>query len=409
VALAVAALGTATRGRTTLVQRQKNLLPRLSPEERTRWQPLRSEVRTAGLTIIEVGKLARIKGLEQRTKLTPTQSNLLAASLESLAIGIEPDSRFTHRAYGWNDSVAVFQPAGAPKDRRYPGAALLLTLCFYVAAAGGEVSDADTERITQQLGGRIQLNPNDRFRLTALSRVLRFRRPTLAGMAKRLQTHIPSAVRESVGRLIVSLAAHDGVILPKEITALRSAYKALGLEPAILDQLLADAAPAPDASNDATRVALPATTVTSAASALMTPNLQLDEGRLRQILSETQDVARLLGETLSEEDSTEDEAEDTAPLEASEKRLPAISAPPLSTDARFASLELRYRAALAELLTRPDWPKSDFDMLARRFELMPSRLFDALNEWAIDTFGDMLVEEQGEEILIHNGLITDTR
>ncbi len=89
--------------------------------------------------------------------------------------------------------------------------------------------------------------------------------------------------------------------------------------------------------------------------------------------------------------------------------LPQLLAtqPPLATDRRFEGLDPRYRVVLAELLTRPDWSRDDFDTLVRRHKLMPSGTIDRINEWAQDRLDDLIIENDGDDLTVNANLIRE--
>ena len=113
--------------------------------DKAHWDRLVAEhADDSGCALVEVGKLALIHGLKQRTKLTPKQSRSLAQTAGYVGLVIEPDARITGRPYGWEDIVALERSAegpALPTDNRYLGAALMLELAVYVAAANEKVDD----------------------------------------------------------------------------------------------------------------------------------------------------------------------------------------------------------------------------------------------------------------------------
>jgi hypothetical protein len=67
-------------------------------------------------------------------------------------------------------------------------------------------------------------------------------------------------------------------------------------------------------------------------------------------------------------------------------------------------LEPKYHPVLLHLLERDSWPRADFDVLAKKFQLMPLDAFDAINGWADENLGDFLLEGD-DTILVHKELI----
>jgi uncharacterized tellurite resistance protein B-like protein len=367
-----------------------------SRPDATRWKRAVAE-RPAkdGVAVVEVARLAEIQQIAQRPRLTVRQSEELARTAQEVGFAIEPDTRVTGRAYSWDDVVALFRTDGAsasPGDGRYAGASLMLELGLFVAAADGEVEAVELDHVARFLEAEFRLDRADTRRLEALKRVFLDRHPSLPGLGKRLQSHLTSSQRESVGQFLVGLAAADGAIDKAEIAALRGAYRALGIEAAKLNQLLDDlrrdtsgAAAEPSSEQAAPAPPLPE------ADGVVT----LDPDRLRKILSETQEVARMLGEAMREADEQSDvpEPAPAAPVPSSSAPIAAVPV----ADARFDGLDARYHPALAELFTRPSWSKFDFEALARRHQLMPSSTLEVINEWSQEKLDDLLIEAQGDD------------
>jgi hypothetical protein len=60
-------------------------------------------------------------------------------------------------------------------------------------------------------------------------------------------------------------------------------------------------------------------------------------------------------------------------------------------------LDEKRKAVLREILQRPSWPLADFRVVAAKAGLMPWACLTTLNEWALDTFADLLLE--GDQIV----------
>jgi hypothetical protein len=116
--------------------------------------------------------------------------------------------------------------------------------------------------------------------------------------------------------------------------------------------------------------------------------LGLDDGRIERVRVETERVAAMLGEVLADDAPREEaaEAEAEAPAEA------------------FAGLDGRHAALLAVLLSRPGWPRAEFDAAASAAGLLPDGAMEVINEWAYEKFGEPLVED-GETVAVAAGLV----
>jgi len=365
--------------------------------EKKKWAAMVAEhTREDGFALVEVSKLAALHGLEPRAKLTPTQSRSIATTAEYMGLAIEPDSRITTRTYGWEDVVSLIRAeagAGLPTDPRYLAASLMLELGVFIAAADGSVDDVEIDQVARFLESQFLLGPTDTRRLEALKRVFMERPPTLAGLGKRLQFALSREQREAVGQFLTGVAAANGIIDRKEISALRSAYRALDIGVDQLNKLV-------DGFRRSSREPVevvrgePSASSGEAIPLRAAPGhphgLALDEGVLRRLMAETEKVAAMLGDAMREESLAE-----TSEL------LPIT---PL-VDSRFGSLEARFHPMLANLLERPLWPRAEFDSLARACGVMPSGALDAVNEWAYDLFDDPIIIEQEETLLVQSHLV----
>ena len=314
-----------------------------------------------------------------------------------------------NRPYGWDEVVALLRPEespGLPRDSRYAGASLMLEMGLFVASADGNVGDDEVDHITRFLESQFLLDPPDARRLEALKQVLMNRTPSLTGVGKRLQAALTAEQREVVGRFLVGIAAANGTIDRKEITALRGAYKTLGVDVGLLNRLL-------DEFHRTTREPVEILRPTDPArlGEAIPPRpggegaIRLDEDVLRRILGETHEVARMLGEAMRDlgPEPSEPTADD-APIKPSPP--PAPQAPP-ATGHRFEGLDPRYHVVLAQLLLRPGWSRVDFDALVRRHQLMPSGAIDVINEWAQDRLYDFLIEDGGNDLIVNTNLVRE--
>ncbi len=331
----------------------------------------------AGVTLVEIGAVATLLELEPRPRLSVKRSAAFAESADILGFAIEPDVRVDHTTYAWDQTVAIYRTtpkSGPPRDPRYFGAALILELGLYVAAADGTVDAKEIDGLATFIENHFTLALDDAKRIEALKILLDKSPPaSLAGLGKEIQTHLTAAHREQVGQILVGVAAADGSVGKREVSALRTAYRSLGLDSGVLDALL-------------TRLQAPVMPAATPSQISVEAGVAIDPARLAKVLGETRDVARILGEAVRDADIEETVA---AP--------PVLAPPTVATDDRFPGLDARYHAALGELLTRSEWTRAEFDTIARRHNLMPSSAIEVMNEWSQDRLGDLVLEPIGDD------------
>jgi uncharacterized tellurite resistance protein B-like protein len=356
-----------------------------------------------GFAVVQVSALASLQGIGERAKLTLKQSETLAETAHAVGFIIERDVRVTNRPYHWDEVVSLLRPLEKPclpTDSRYAAASLMLELGLFVAAADGEIEQEEVDQIAHFLEAQFLLDPPDARRLEALKRVLQQRPPSITGLGKRLQSALPAEQRETVGRFLVGIAAANGVIDRKEISALRGAYRALDLDIAVLNALLEEfrresqkpAELARAEGEDAGGEVIPPRGVT--------PDVRgfaLNQGLLGRIMADTQEVARLLGEAMRDVDG-----------ENGHDEPGQIARPRCSENPRFSGLDVRYHAVLVEILARRRWNRGDFEALVRQFSLMPLSTFEVINEWSDERFADYVILDEADGFTIQAGLIPDS-
>ena len=122
----------------------------------------------------------------------------------------------------------------------------MLQLGLTVAEADGVVEPEELRHLAERIDALFQLPPHELRRLDALRAVLLSTGADLAAITKRLEASMSKEAHLSVGRLLVAIAAADGGIERKEMTALRRCFRALSLPPESLDAVIAELVPVAD-------------------------------------------------------------------------------------------------------------------------------------------------------------------
>jgi uncharacterized tellurite resistance protein B-like protein len=358
-----------------------------------------------GYALVDIARLAPLHGLGTCTKLTMKQSQALATTAEHVGFLIEPDARLTKRPYGWDEVVALLRPEegqSALVDARYLAASLMLELGLYIAAADGEIETSEVSQVAHFLEAQFLLEPADARRLEALKRVLSARPPSITGLGKRLQETLTTKERSGLGRFLTGIAAANGVIDRKEITALRGAYRALQIPVEELETLLEEFR---RASQEPVELEA-GRSIGEAGEALPpkprrdgTGDLTLDMGVLRRIMDETQKVAAMLGQAMMEGGEL--------PQEAASVELPSPLREPPKEDPRFPDLAIRYHPLLSALLGKPSWSRQELALLTSGHPEARIGYLEMINDWSLERTGEPLLLEDGDNLLIQANLIDD--
>ncbi len=361
----------------------------------------------AGRAFVRAKDFAGIVGIAARDRYTLAQSCRIAETVEHAGYAVEPDARLMRSAYKADECLSVFlrmfDLQASPK--RYLAATCILRMGTAIAAADGDVSDEEMALLTNEVERAFDLNEHEERRLEALRELLLVQGSDIAAIGKRLRESLDSRRRAAVGRLLIAIAASDGVIHPGERKALRRCYRVLDLAPDQLDTALAELSLA--AAED--MVAVKSGGARTQGEPIPAPvesdaQVVLNQAAIQRIMLETREVASMLAEAMGVEQSS---SESPPPPPAN-----AIDAEPTQTDktataATIAGPSGRYAAFFAVLIEQDAWPRTELEALARDQGLMLGGALEEVNEWAFETIGAALVFEDGETVVVERSLLEE--
>ena len=366
----------------------------------------------AGFHLTEIGQLAVLTGIERSEKLTPAQLKKIAARAADVGYAMEPEPRVRTKGMEWRSEVLVWRSPNteAPDAKLYGSVSAMLSLAMTVAMADGIFTPEEQEAVNSFLAELFTLDSEMLTRVEAIKQLMARDSRRLDAVAKTLRaTRTPKELAK-LAAVLVAIAAADGTIAETEEKALRTLYRNLGLPAADLAaaitktgaRLERDAAvEVQPASPGAGGVPIPRPPEEA-------PKLRLDRAAIDAIVADTRDVAAILSEVFEAAD--EAGAPESAPEPSSSHgQAPAAKLVELpraseATAALAEGLDVRYHAALEELLSRDAWAQADVRHMAERHRLMPGAILDTINAWSDDFLGDFLIEETGGEWKINREL-----
>ncbi|MAT84276.1 MAG: hypothetical protein CMD39_08295 [Gammaproteobacteria bacterium] len=361
-----------------------------------------TERRTASM--VPAGSFAELVGIERRPKLTATQSRKVATTLENTGYGLVPDARLTPIRYGWDDLVAVVP--GLDDDdvdsARYNAAACVLRLGLMIALADGEADEVELRMLTDHIDSVFDLSPEEHQRIAALRDLLLTTGSDIRPIARKIQEMLPAGARQKVGRLLVVIAAATNGIDRSERAALRKAFRALDLAPELLEETIAEVSPEADEAevsvkapglSDRDGETLPAQKTT--------PAFRLNHAAISTIMAETREVSVLLAEAMGAADA---ESADDASVPITADDAAAVASSERAT-ATVAGPGGRYEPLFVALIDRDRWARDDADAVARSHGLMLDAGVETINDWAFDTLGAPLIEDEGDELVVDRSLL----
>jgi len=370
-----------------------------------------------GNTFVSAGDLAALLRVERRVKLTLGQSKDLVATAQHAGFALEPDARFSGRAYAWDELLVAFPQAyeGEADYKRYGGAACMLRLGIEIAEADGRVQDEELTRVMGQIQTAFQLNDHERRRLEALRTLLLKVGADVTSLGKRLQAVMTSEGRQALGRLLVAVAGIDGVITRSERAALRRCYRALDLSPDLLESTIAELAPP---AGEAPISVVPGRAATPGERIPPPPDevgIKLDRARIMQVLEETRSVSLLLAEAMNLESAMRALEGGASATTVGPARIDVLRTGPQtgSTEVEPAGggatpcVPGQYAGLFWALVRKGNWSRAEVDALARQHGQMVSGAVEAINDWAVERVGSPLIYENGDALIIESGLLKE--
>lgn len=365
-----------------------------------------AERTTDGGCALPLGRLAELAGVPARAKLTLAQSTRLVESLEHVGYCVEPDPRVFSKGYGWDEMVAMFPrwDESQPDTGRYQAAALMLRMGISVAQADGAVDADERSKIISQVEEAFNLTAHEKRRLEALRHLLETSKGETGQTSKKLVGSMEPLVRQAVGRLLVAIAAADGVITRDELGVLKRGFRNLDLPIETLDRTIAEVLPS---GGDDMVTVQPATSgpIGEAIPQTATPapqTLRLNREAIQSIMMETRQVSALLAAAMQNSEGGAAAAQQPNPSIAAASSFPSPQDDDLQSRTRPDSSRppTRYVAFYDELTSRPRWTRDEAEALALKHSVMLAGAVESVNEWAFDSLGYAVVDDSGGDLVV---------
>ena len=352
---------------------------------------LKAQVRGFGTSVLPIQDVVTAWDTTVPQPVKKQDAGLLAELLEKLGYGIDPDAR--HGKWSATSMCAVFSldaDMPAAPSPVYTATEAVVRLAAAVALADGHAAEAECAHMEGHLASVAALSVNDRRRLSARFHRLLAEGLGLKGIRKADLESYDEEDRRALSHFLLALAAKDGIISPAEITVLSKIYGLLGLDSADLYRQVHEATAGGRTSATEPVVVRPATPTKDGFS-IPRPKPKpsgfvLNDEVLRSLSEDTARVSGLLAKIAAETE--------TVPHEV-------VAPPEVTPD---GGLDASHRALLEHLAGRDGISANDFHVLAGSLDLMAVGAIEKLNDAAMDIAGDLLLEEDGEMLLIQSDI-----
>ncbi|WP_332643284.1 TerB N-terminal domain-containing protein [Aeromicrobium sp.] len=362
-------------------------------------------------TNVSADELLKLWGGTTLERLTKQESIQMCQLAEKLGFGLEPDPRFGGPVLQAGFGVTVFAiPEDAPQvaSPELTTALTLTLLAVAVSKADGTILEAETSTLFAHVESSLGLTSPERVRLEAHARWLGHSEVKLTGLTKRLST-LTDVQRDSLGRLLVDIAAVDGVVRPEEVRTITKIYRLLSLDDTLVTSRLHQAMTGSPMLSDEPVVVRqaergePGSPIPPRPATPPTPReFTLNQASIDEKMRDTAAVSAMLASIFEDE---------TGPTRATGRRVAApstspvpvpeqVSQPDVSTVVTIAGLDAPHSQLLDQVAQHSEISRDEFDALCQPLGLLPNGALDTLNDAALEASDEPLLD--GEEHLTIN-------
>ncbi|MER9592932.1 TerB N-terminal domain-containing protein [Mesorhizobium australicum] len=350
-------------------------------------------------TLIPIQKLAELAGMDPNKIATRAKQKELSGILAALGYGHTADPSFSLKSAKPDEPTMVFALEREAEADLEPGEhfrpmQLSIMLGMVIAFADGVLHPLEERRLFDKIDEASALSRDERVRLKAELKVCAADAGRIMYWTRRIGD-VPEDRREDLADELVAIAAADGTLHAREVSQLEKLFRQMDLDEAsFYSRLHGSGAPQnrPGDGNDDLPLVIPAGIQPPGIPASPAPPARatrVDISRLEAIRRETRSTSSVLADIFV------DETEPPTEFQPATEEIETSNG-----DARFDGLERRYGWLLSQLIEQRNWTASDFERLVRGADLMPGAAKQALNDWSLDRFDELVLD--GEDPVIVN-------
>lgn len=359
---------------------------------------------STGFELVSVRELISQLGLDGSSPVGKGKLREAAQLLAAFGFGYTADPAFSLSTHKADDALIVFKVDGASAIESDPIASdafralqMSTMLGMIIGHADGKFDEVERNALADRIASATVISSTDRTRLIAEMKVYEKEPHRLDEWTKRIKD-LQEGAREGMADLLVDIATADGSLHASEVKKLEALFKRMNVDDKSLYSRLHERRSSRSSEDDTPEMVIAPETGPAAIPIPPRPSgkvtTRIDVARLVSIRNETRLTASVLTEIFADE---EEELSNTfAPVD------PGF----VDEHDMFDGLERRYGALITELRNSDVWTAADFDSLVRQAGLMPGAAKEAINNWALDRYDELLIEGD-DPIYISNHLITE--
>jgi tellurite resistance protein len=357
----------------------------LLPPDSSGWQTARdamAQAASSGKASTTAEIVALIDRSARPDAVSPSQWRKAGEALAKLGFGVVPDPDLSFaRVTSHTPALVYALPTGSNDvPDAMSAVALVVQIGALVAAADGVVSPEERDQL-KHAAALGELDARQNARLAAQADWLLSTDTKPAELKSRL-AKVSADTRTLIVDLALDVARRDGRIVAAEVKQLEQVFAWLGLPNSILYSALHGDGPV-----EVSAAATPPPGVSITAP--LKPRRLLDKDRIAAIARDSAKSSALLQAVFGDE---EDEVAQPEPVA------------PLHRDPIFAGLSDSLAAFGHAVCEQETWSRADLSALAASHDTMLDGAIERLNDWALDRWDELLIED-GDTIHINHSLL----
>lgn len=324
-------------------------------------------------------ELQNVLGMEWQPQCTKKDAEIVAEFMERLGYGLMPDVRYYGQKPDPNGSVVIFPQGHGPKfipSQTFLVASVFIKLGSIIAQSDGKVSK-DEEVLLEDFIDKTQLlTPTEKNSLSAYL-FWNLNTPQSPSGLKQKLPLLDQGARESLTRIMLSIAQADGKVDIKETRELEKIYALLGFDKGKVKSDLATyfASLKSQAAPDTPVKALEG----EATVAPLSPSpVVLNDELLRISEHETREVQKVLGTIFSDPEEDAPTPKDAAPA---------------SKDGGLTGLDDPHKNLVLKLKSKSHWERDELKAFCEKEHLMLDGAMEVINEWSFQKASAPLIED----------------
>lgn len=352
--------------------------------------------------VVSVKKMFKILGIVIEGNIALKKSSLLSESMESAGYSVEPDPRLLRKKYKEDEKVAFYMPEEkytlvdmVQEDvELYHLTRTLVDVGISISAIDNYICDKEIGCMLNFVSDRFKVSNKIKERLKYRMLLGREQQIDVSGLLKILSREHDEESLKVIGKFFVCIAAADGKITVDELELVKRYFRELGLPEEYFGNLLKGLAVNKEdpvviqISRGETKIG---SKIPKGPKQKVASNYKviLDKVKIDSILDDTTQVQKVLNDVFSDETDSFIE----------EKNV-------ISTNDPFESvLDIKLNQLISILIKKSDWSKEDVKLKCTELDLMVNAAIDKINEWAEESYGDFLIEDEGSACSINQDVL----